>query len=151
MINKSMFSSNRDDWETPQELFDELDAEFRFTLDAAANENNHKCPVYFTESDNALVKNWGGQRVFCNPPYGKQATGDWTQKCWQESQKPNTTVVLLIPARTDRASFHKYIWNQPGVEVRFLKGRVRFEIDGEKQDAAPFPSMVVIFRGTEAK
>lgn len=77
MINKSMYSSNRDDWETPQELFDELDAEFRFTLDAAASENNHKCPVYFTKSDNALDKNWGGRScsAILHTGEGPQAIG----------------------------------------------------------------------------
>ncbi len=72
-----------------------------------------------------------------------------TKKCWEESQKPDTTVVLLIPARTDRASFHDYIYQKPGVEIRFLRGRLRFETHGEAGDAAPFPSMVVIFRSPD--
>ena len=142
-----MFSSEKNDWETPQELFNELNREFNFTLDVAANEENHKCEKYFTEKENGLLQDWGGQTVFCNPPYGSKETGEWTKKCWEESQKPNTTVVLLIPARTDRISFHKYIYNKPGVEIRFIKGRLKFEMKGKKINTAPFPSMICIFKG----
>jgi len=65
----------------------------------------------------------------------------WTKKCYEEAQKPDTTVVLLIPARTDRVSFHEYIYGK--AEIRFIKGRLRF---GDGKASAPFPSMVVVFR-----
>lgn len=50
----------------------------------------------------------GGQTVFCNPPYGR-AIKDWVKKSSEEAKKPNTTVVMLIPARTDTSYFHDYI------------------------------------------
>lgn len=50
------------DWETPQDFFDEIDNEFHFTLDACANETNHKCNKYFSESDDGLKQNWGGRQ-----------------------------------------------------------------------------------------
>lgn len=151
MNNEVMFSSDKNYWETPQALFDSLDEEFHFTLDAAASDGNHKCDRYFTEQDDGLKQDWGGQTVFCNPPYGNKETGEWTRKCWEESQKPDTTVVMLIPARTDRKSFHQYILGQS--EIRFLEGRLKFEINGEpvldkdgKPSPAPFPSMIVVWR-----
>ncbi len=82
----------------------------------------------------------GGEVVFCNPPYGK-AIRDWVFKCWHEAQKPNTTVVALLPARTDTTYFHKYIYNRVK-EIRFIKGRLKF---GDSKNSAPFPSMIVIF------
>ena len=42
-MEKAMFSSQRDDWETPQDLFDKLNAEFNFTLDPCASNDNAKC------------------------------------------------------------------------------------------------------------
>ena len=54
-----MFSSKNPCWCTPQDFFDKLNAEFHFTLDAAATEKSAKCPVYFTPETNALVQNWG--------------------------------------------------------------------------------------------
>lgn len=87
----------------------------------------------------------GGETVFCNPPYGRQI-GDWVQKAYEEGQKPDTTVVLLIPARTDTIYFHGYIYGK--AEIRFLKGRLKFtDEDGNTKDAAPFPSLLAIFRG----
>lgn len=61
MNGEVMFSSDKNFWETPQRLFDELDAEFHFTLDAAASDSNHKCARYFTQNDDGLRQNWGGR------------------------------------------------------------------------------------------
>ena len=136
-----MFSSKTDLWSTPQYLFDELDKEFHFTLDPCADETNHKCEKYYTKEQDGLIQDWQGETVFCNPPYGNKETGLWTKKCYEESLKKDTTVVLLIPARTDRISFHEYIYGK--AEIRFIKGRLKF---GDGKNTAPFPSMVVVFR-----
>lgn len=139
-----MFSSKTDQWATPQWFFDELDKEFHFTLVPCADEFNHKCDKYYTEEQNGLIQDWSGEVVFCNPPYGNKETGLWTKKCYEEALKPNTTVVLLIPARTDRISFHEYIYGK--AEIRFIKGRLKF---GDGKNTAPFPSMVVVWQKTE--
>lgn len=135
-----MFSSKTDLWATPQKFFDELDAEFQFTLDPCANEENHKCRKYYTEKENGLLQSWKGERVFCNPPYGRKI-GEWVAKSYAEAQDPDTTVVMLIPARTDTRWFHEYIYHK-AKEVRFIKGRLKF---GNSNNSAPFPSMVVVF------
>lgn len=129
-----------DEYETPIEIFSELDDEFHFNLDPCATDENHKCKRYFTEADNGLLKDWGGYRVFCNPPYSNLKS--WVQKAYYEGMKDHTVVVLLIPARTDTRYFHDYIYNRS--EIRFIKGRLKF---GGHKINAPFPSMVVIFRG----
>ena len=49
----------------------------------------------------------GGESVFCNPPYGKEMY-KWVEKCYFEGRKEHTTVVLLIPARTDTKYFHDF-------------------------------------------
>ena len=139
MINQSIYSSKKMDWGTPQPLFDSLNAEFRFTLDPCASDENHKCEKYFTESQNGLSQDWGKERVFCNPPYGR-SIGNWVKKCAEHDD----LAVMLIPARTDTKWFHEYIYNNPRVQIRFLPGRVKFQ---GAQNSAPFPSMVVIFNG----
>ncbi len=134
-----MFSSATDLWATPQAFFDKLNEEFNFTLDPCATADNAKCEVYFTKQDNGLTQDWGGHCVFCNPPYGRELR-KWVEKCSRESQKPDTTVVMLIPARTDTSYFHDFIYNK--AEVRFIRGRLKF---GDATNSAPFPSMIVIF------
>lgn len=140
-LNKALFSSAKEDWATPQDFFDRLNEEFHFDLDPCADAENAKCKEYFTKEQDGLSKDWGGHRVFCNPPYGRTSTGDWVRKCYTEARKPNTLVVALLPARTDTRFFHDYIYHK--AEIRFVRGRLKF---GGCKDAAPFPSMVVIFR-----
>lgn len=79
--------------------------------------------------------------MFCNPPYGKEISR-WVKKAYEESHKENTLVVMLVPARTDTKWFHDYVYNR--AEIRFIKGRLRF---GDSNENAPFPSVVVIYRG----
>ena len=146
-----MFSSKSDEWETPQDLFNSLNDEFHFTLDPCSTHENHKCDKYYTQEDDGLSKDWVGETVFCNPPYGR-SIGKWVEKCYKESLK-GSTVVMLIPSRTDTKWFHKYIYNK--AEIRFLKGRLKFinralpswnEQGNYKLSPAPFPSMIVIFK-----
>ena len=139
-MDKVLFSSKTDMWSTPQDFYDKLNKEFNFTLDPCATDSNHKCDKYFTIDDDGLIQNWGNNVVFCNPPYGKDIY-NWVKKCSEESKKQNTTVVMLIPARTDTIYFHEFIYNKV-TEIRFIKGRLKF---GGSKNSAPFPSMVVIF------
>ena len=140
MNQEVMFSSKSDEWSTPQNLFDELNAEFRFNLDPCATLENHKCDKYFTKNEDGLSQNWEGYNVFCNPPYGR-AIGKWVEKSYEESRK-GALVVMLIPARTDTKWFHSFILGK--AEIRFIKGRIKF---GDSSKDAPFPSMIVIYRG----
>jgi phage N-6-adenine-methyltransferase len=130
------FSSATDLWSTPQAFYDELDAEFDFTLDPCATPENAKCALYYTQEDDGLAQDWSGERVFMNPPYGR-VIGYWVKKAMESK----TLVVCLVPARTDTRWWHDYVI-EGGAEVRFLKGRLKF---GNSKNSAPFPSAVVIF------
>ncbi|MDG4977201.1 DNA N-6-adenine-methyltransferase [Lactococcus lactis] len=134
-----MFSSKTDLWSTPWNFFEKLNDEFHFTLDPCSTHENAKCYKHFTIEEDGLLQDWANEVVFCNPPYGRQIK-DWVKKPYEESQKDNTTIVMLIPARTDTIYFHEYIYHN--AEIRFIKGRLKF---GDAKNAAPFPSMVVIF------
>jgi len=146
-----MFSSNSDEWETPKELFNKLNMEFHFTLDPCCTEKNKLCKKYYTKKENGLIQDWKGERVFINPPYGRNI-GKWVKKCFEESQN-GVLCVMLIPARTDTKYFHDYIYNK--AEIKFLKGRLKFinrnlssyRDDGNfKISPAPFPSMIVVWK-----
>ena len=140
-MDRILYSRKSDEWETPQNLFNDLHNEFNFTLDAAASDELHKCPKYYTASDDGLAQSWEHERVFVNPPYSKIAT--WVKKCYMEHKKHGGLIVLLIPARTDTRYFHDYIYHK--AEIRFIKGRLRFSNASEN---APFPSIIVIFGGS---
>lgn len=139
-----MMSSNSNEWATPQDFYDELHKEFNFNLDPCSTHENRKCDNYYTKTEDGLKQDWGGYSVFVNPPYGREIR-EWVKKSYEESLKPNTQVVMLIPARTDTTYFHDYIYGK--AEIRFIRGRLRFVKDGVEGESAPFPSMVVIFKG----
>lgn len=135
------YSSQSNEWETPQYLFDALDEEFNFTLDPCATDENHKCAKYYTKEQDGLNQSWEGERVFCNPPYGN-LIGLWMEKAYTESR--NALVVMLIPARPETKWWHNYCKHAD--EIRFIKSRVKFKGSKARSQGAPFPSAIVIFR-----
>lgn len=137
-------SSESDDWWTPQWLFDLLDDEFQFDLDVCASDANHKCDRYFTRRENGLAQSWVGC-CWMNPPYGRREDGEigeWVSKAYA-SAEAGATVVCLVPARTDTSWWWSYCIHG---EIRFLRGRLRFDRQGGAANSATFPSAVVIFR-----
>ena len=142
-----MFSSESNEWATPQLFFDKLNEKFNFTLDPCATDKTAKCKKYYTKKDDGLSKDWGGETVFVNPPYGKELK-HWVKKSYEESRKANTTVVLLVPARTDTKYFHNYMMKSS--ELHFIKGRLKFENDNKEKNSAPFPSVVAVFKTTSS-
>jgi phage N-6-adenine-methyltransferase len=159
-----MFSSKSDEWSTPQDTYDRLDDEFGFAVDMAASAENTKCAGYFGPDgrglcDDGLAADFrralramedgtGRSAFWCNPPYSRGLQGKFIAKAAEERRKGFLTVMLL-PARTDTKAFHAHVYDaatwsaRPGVEIRLLPGRLKF---GGCKDAAPFPSMVIIFR-----
>ena len=136
-----MFSSKDDSWETPPSLFNILDMEFNFTLDPCCTKQTAKCKKFFTKEEDGLIQDWSKDIVFVNPPYGREI-GKWVEKSYNETKK-GAKIVMLIPSRTDTKWFHDFIYNK--AEIRFLKGRIRFLQNKKELNAAPFPTMLIIF------
>lgn len=139
-MNRAMFYSATEEWATPEDFFDALDAEFHFTLDPCSTDDNAKCAKHFTKEQDGLSQDWTGECVFCNPPYGREMPR-WIAKCAEHGMRGGIAV-MLIPARTDTKAFHEYIYHK--AEIRFIRGRLKF---GGAKNSAPFPSMVVVFGG----
>jgi phage N-6-adenine-methyltransferase len=152
MNSALMFSKATDEWSTPDNAFAALHDEFNFVADMAASAENRKCDVWFGPGspygeDALAMRYWPlGQALFINPPYSKCA--EFVARAAKEAAE-GAIVVMLIPSRTDTRYWHAHIWDaeknrpRPGVEVRFIKGRLKF---GGSKNSAPFPSAVVIFR-----
>jgi phage N-6-adenine-methyltransferase len=146
------FSSVSDNWSTPRAFYNELAKEFNFVLDVAAGAGNYLTPSWYGldhqdySRRNGLVLPWAqeaislGGDVWLNPPYGKTIK-EWVGKADAES-KEGVTVVCLVPSRTDTRWFHEHCAHH---ELRFVKGRLKF---GGSTNPAPFPSLVVVMRGT---
>lgn len=139
-LNKSLFSSKKEDWTTPKDLFDRLNEQYHFTLDPCSADENHLCDKYYTIKEDGLKQSWKNEVVFCNPPYGRKIYS-WVEKCSQEA-KMGGKIVLLIPSRTDTKYFHEFLYKKDNVELIFIKGRLKF---GDGTNSAPFPSLLAIF------
>lgn len=132
--------SKSDDWATPKNLFDELDAIHKFTFDAAASSSNRLCEKWAgLDHDNPMYSDglnvtWAEETVWCNPPYGRQIKY-WVKKAHLESA--TSKIVMLLPARTDTMWFHDYASLH---KVTFIRGRLKF---GGHSVSAPFPSIIV--------
>ena len=137
---KVMFSSKSSEWTTPKDLYDALNEEYGFTLDPCATHESAKCEKYYTLDEDGLNQDWTGNTVFMNPPYGREIK-HWIKKAWESSKKGKTTVVCLIPARTDTKYWHDYCMKAH--RIVFIKGRLKF---GNQESGAPFPSAIVIFK-----
>jgi len=174
MDNKTrelMFSSENQDFETPDDLFQKYKNKYKITIDVCATKNNAKCENFISSEHDIFHTTWK-EIGWMNPPYQKPEK-KCKKKCKRKKctkrgfhnekdipgqidfvarvaamAEQGATTICLLPARTDTKLFHTFIWdsqlNRPRekVEVEFLEGRIKFK--GEK-DAAPFPSMIVIF------
>ena len=145
-ISETLYSSRSDLWSTPQDFFDKLNDEFHFDLDACAIPENAKCERFYSPEQDGLSQPWTGN-VWCNPPYGKDIS-KWIAKAQNEIKQNANVIVLLVHARTDTRWFHEYLYNKPNVELRFVKGRLKF---GGGANNAPFPSMIAILRSKHGK
>lgn len=123
------FSSQRTDWQTPDDVYVALCKEFAFDFDP--------CPP--NPQFDGLACEWGASN-FVNPPYGREI-GHWLAKGFREWQK-GKTVVFLVPSRTDTRWWHDYCMK--ATEIRFIKGRLKFK---GAINSAPFPSAIVVFVG----
>ena len=141
-MRRVMFSSKRLDHGTPDDIFNQLNSEFHFTLDVCAGPSNAMVKRFLTKDDDALKSSWKNETCWMNPPYGRELV-KWIRKAFQESRVSGATVVCLVPARTDTNWFWDFCLDHG--EIRLIKGRLRFK--GETS-SAPFPSMVVVFRPT---
>ncbi|MCK5600910.1 adenine methyltransferase [Candidatus Pacearchaeota archaeon] len=137
-----------DKWETPSKLlvahfiensiWPKLDV--CTTKAAAKRAGFHK---FFTRRDNPLKKNWK-QDFFMNPPYSQIET--WIDKAYKEHMKWSVNGVILTYAKTDTKWWHKYVEGQKGVEVHFIKGRIKFLQNGKpSKNSAPYPSCFIHF------
>jgi phage N-6-adenine-methyltransferase len=138
------FSSARHDWNTPRDLFADLHREFAFTIDVCATSESACLRRFLTERDEGLMHSWAGERVWCNPPYGRQIAR-WMEKVWTEAEHAEL-IVALVPSRTDTRWWHDYAMKAD--DIRFLRGRLRFvlmEAPGRVIGNAPFPSALVIY------
>jgi len=148
-FDNNRFSSAKQEWETPQELFDGLNKRYNFKFDLAADTTNNKCANYFSLCHgDALEFKWKGN-CWLNPPYGGAGANrlaNWVEKAYNESKTGDCIVTMLIPARTNTRWWHEYCMK--ATEVLFINGRPKF---GGAAYGLPQPLAVVTFSSAKTR
>lgn len=140
MKNRNLVHS--DNWKTPPEFYNKLNAEFNFDFDP--------CPYCEEEPDfDGLEIDWG-ERNFINPPYSRRLKEAFVKKGIEEF-KNGKLCVFLLPVSTSTILFHEFILPQ-NPEIRFVKSRIAFhgynkEGEWSTKNTGMHDSMLVIFRG----
>jgi phage N-6-adenine-methyltransferase len=140
---------------TSWEVFNPLQERFAFTLDAAASPENAKLPRFVTTVENGLERGWGGERVWCNPPYS--SIGAWVAKAWREwrSTYPPAVIVMLLPANRCEQGWWQHEVEQfrdragSPLRTEFIAGRIRFIRNGAEaifpNERPPFGCVLLIW------
>jgi site-specific DNA-methyltransferase (adenine-specific) len=135
----------KDDWGTPNYLYDQLNARFNFTLDVACTTNNCKSPygLYYDKGIDGLKESWCGERVFCNPPFSEK--DKWIRKaCKEITQGDCPLVVMILPNCIDTRAFNDCIYNQ--FKWEHLPYRVSFlDEEGKAVPGNPSGTIIVYF------
>ncbi len=118
---------------TPDNIFAPLHAMHKFTVDACAEGWNTKLDRYWSPWEDGLKQSWMGERIWCNPPYGRGMIQPWVDKALSEQygyckDGPAGCATLLLPSRTDTVWFHQlYARHIRGwATIKFLPKRIHF-------------------------
>lgn len=132
-------------WQTPGWIFDPLNQEFQFQLDAAADAETTRCDNYLTDALN--TDEWPASPVWMNPPYGSKIE-PFVRKADEQARRFHMTIVALIPFRCRAAYWHECIIGR-AVEVRCIRTRPRFvRVDGTVPKlTGTCDSCIVVWRG----
>ena len=90
--------------------------------------------------EDGLQVDWTGKRVWCNPPYGREAMPFLGRMAVHDGGG-----ILLIFARTDTSAWQDCIFPY-AYGILFLRGRLRFcRPDGTPGETATAPSALVAY------
>lgn len=117
-------------WQTPPEIFDPLNAEFRFDLDAAADEKTKRVERFLEDALDPAE--WPGRSIWLNPPYGNKLEPFVRRAALESVNFSHKTIVALIPFRCSAAWWHECVIGVAR-EVRCVRKRIKFlRVDGTR-------------------
>lgn len=131
-------------WLTPPYIVEAL-GEFDLDPCGAPGHVLAKQTYLLENGDDGLRDPWFG-RVWCNPPYGREAVP------FMERMVEHGHGTALIFARVETKMFHDLIWNK-ATGILFLKGRLTFlDSDGNAGRAnAGAPSCLVAYGAEDTR
>jgi phage N-6-adenine-methyltransferase len=139
-FTKTLWTSNKQNWNTPKWLFDKLNAFYNFTTDPSTVEDNPLgCPIFFTPQTNGLDSSKWEDAVYINPEYSN--IKPWVNEAYKYFTNTKNSVVLLVPSRTGNRLWQDLIFPTANL-ICFIRGRLRFS---NNDNSAPFDSALIVY------
>ncbi|MDL4457636.1 phage N-6-adenine-methyltransferase [Citrobacter youngae] len=152
-----------DQWRTPDLLFWGINALFGpLVLDLFADDDNAKCPAWYTAEDNALTQDWSerlaelGGAGYGNPPYSRSQ--------YHEKQAITGMTHIMNYAAAQREKGGRYVflikaapsetwWPEDADHIVFIRGRIGFDLpvwfipadEKQKPTSAFFAGAIAVF------
>lgn len=152
-----------DQWRTPDLLFWGINALFGpLVLDLFADDDNAKCPAWYTAEDNALTQDWSerltelGGAGYGNPPYSRSQ--------YHEKQAITGMTHIMNYAAAQREKGGRYVflikaapsetwWPENADHIVFIRGRIGFDLpvwfipadEKQKPTSAFFAGAIAVF------
>ena len=124
----------RQEWETPEDFFGVVDAEFDFQIDVCATAENTKCDDYIGPKGDqgALMIDakypatpWlpsNIRRAWCNPGFSDPFP--WMERAYKEAQA-HCDAVIVVMSRISPSTKWWRNWAMKALEIRLLTGSAR--------------------------
>ncbi|MBN6599934.1 phage N-6-adenine-methyltransferase [Citrobacter sedlakii] len=152
-----------DQWRTPDLLFWGINAMFGpLVLDLFADDDNAKCPVWYTAEDNALTQDWSerlaelGGAGYGNPPYSR------SQYHEKQAITGMTHIMKYAAAQREKGGRYAFLikaapsetwWPEDADHIVFIRGRIGFDLpvwfvpadDKQKPTSAFFAGAIAVF------
>ncbi|WP_097338347.1 phage N-6-adenine-methyltransferase [Escherichia coli] len=152
-----------DQWRTPDLLFWGINTLFGpLALDLFADDDNAKCPAWYTAEDNALTQHWSerlaelGGAGYGNPPYSRSQ--------YHEKQAITGMTHIMNYAAAQREKGGRYVflikaapsetwWPEDADHIVFIRGRIGFDLpvwfvpadEKQKPTSAFFAGAIAVF------
>ena len=142
MVSKALFSRDKNDWQTPVDLFAKLASVIPLSLDCASREDNSMLPAFRSPTSPVEWSAVGQTGLWLNPPYSPtKLCRHLVDDTYLHAREANIPAVILLPARPDTQLWQDVIFPKASFVV-FMRSRLTFV---GAPDPAPFPTALVFF------
>ena len=147
----ALWTAKENTWTTPPSLLHQLYPLLpgkTFDIDPCSPCVGPAAPVrayvHYTERHDGLRQSWGkGTYCYVNPPFSRLR--EWIRKALAEADN-GVVSILLCPARVDSIWWHTLVADR--IPVVMLRGRLHFGGGDNRQQKAPFASVLLIIGGS---
>lgn len=145
-------------WCTPKKYVDAIYQFFdgEVELDPCSNEYSivNAKVEYKLPYDDGLNKDWNFNKIYINPPYGrdkerKTSIKDWLIKCEETHLKYQSEILSLIPVATNTSHWKECIFGKAKSVCFLYDTRLKFRINGNEENKGSPMACCMVYWGND--